>query len=186
MKIWLLVPLLVFSVATSSFAQMSDPQIAAFKSQYDIAKGYVTKSAEKVSDDLYSFQPTPEVRTFGKILAHIADANYMLCSGAKGEKSPVEMMSLEKTKTTKADIQKALADSYAYCDGAFASLTPAQAAEKVDFFGMAWTKLSMLSFAGTHSFEHYGNLATYMRIKNIVPPSSEPKPTPTSGTQPSN
>jgi hypothetical protein len=96
------------------------------------------------------------------------------------------MMAIEKTKTTKAEIQKALADSYAYCDGAFAALTTPQSADKVDFFGMELTKLSILGFAGSHNFEHYGNLVTYMRLKDIVPPSSEPKPTATSGSQPSN
>jgi uncharacterized damage-inducible protein DinB len=186
MKMWLIVPVLTLAVTTSSFAQMADPQIIAFKTQFGIAKDYVTRSAEKVSEDLYAFQPTPEVRTFGKVVAHIADGNYFLCSKAKGENSPFEMMALEKGKTTKAEIQKALADSYAYCEGVYATLTPAQAAEKVDFFGMPATKLSMLAFAGTHNFEHYGNLVTYMRLKSIVPPSSEPKPTATSGSQPSN
>jgi hypothetical protein len=75
MKMWLLVPVLTLAVTTSSFAQMADPQIKAFKTQFDISKDYVTRSAEKVSEDLYSFQPTPEVRSLGKIVAHIADGN---------------------------------------------------------------------------------------------------------------
>ena len=160
-------------------AQSGDPQLAAFRMQYDIAKKYVTASAEKIPEDLYSFQPTPEVRTVARLLAHIADANYLFCSASKGEKSPREMGSIEKSMEketmTKAALQKELADSYAYCEAAFSSLQPAQFADKAEFFGMPQTKLSMLSFSALHGFEHYGNLVTYMRIKNIVPPSSEPQ-----------
>ena len=177
MRIWL-VGMAFMAAATPGFAQ-SDPQLTAFKTQFDASKRYVTASAEKVPEDVYSFQPTPEVRTFGKLLAHIADANYLFCSKAKGENSPMEMMAIEKGgKTSKADLQKALADSYAYCEGAFTSLQPAQFADKVDFFGMPQTKLSMLTFATLHGYEHYGNLVTYMRIKQIVPPSSEQRPQP--------
>jgi uncharacterized damage-inducible protein DinB len=156
-------------------AQSGDPQVNAIKVQLGIAKNYVTKSADKLSEELYAYAPTTEVRSAGKILAHIADANYMMCSMAKGEKSPYEMFALEKGKTTKADIQKAVGDSYAYCEQALEGLTAASAAEKVDLFGMPQTKLSVVAFAAAHGFEHYGNLVTYMRLKNIVPPSSEPR-----------
>ena len=186
MKTCLLVSVLVFAFASSSSAQAADPQIPAFKLQYDIVKGYVTKSAEKVSAELYSYQPTPDVRSFGKILGHIADANYMFCSSVKGEKSPMEMQAIEKGKTTKADLQKALAESYAYCDGVYGSLAGAQLADKVEFFGMPQTKLSLLALNTAHNFEHYGNLVTYMRMKQIVPPSSEPREMPGSAPTPSN
>jgi uncharacterized damage-inducible protein DinB len=189
MRIWLCL-VAFMAAATPGFAQ-SDPQLAAFKMQFDFAKKYVTASAEKISEDLYSFQPTPEVRTVARLLAHIADANYMFCSAGKGEKSPREMMSIEKSmetdKKSKAALQKELADSYAYCDAAFTALQPAQLAEKTEFFGMPQTRLSMLAFATAHNFEHYGNLVTYMRIKNIVPPSSEQQqPPPQPKPKPSN
>ena len=186
MRLWLLVSFLTVGIASPSFAQDADPQVKAFKTLFELVKGYVTKAAEKAPDEVYAFQPTSDVRTFAKIVAHIADGNYLLCSKVKGEKSPVEMRAIENTKSTRADIQKALTDSYAYCDGAIAGLTSATTADKADFFGMEQTKLSMLGFTVAHNYEHYGNLVTYMRIKNIVPPSSEPRPAPTSGSQPSN
>ena len=186
MKTCLLVPVLTLVMATSSFAQNADPHVKAFTIQFETAKNYVTKSAEKVPEDLYAFKPTPQVRSFGAILAHIADGNYLFCSKVKGEDSPSPMMAIEKGKTTKADLQKALAESYGYCDAAIAGVPAAQLADKVDFFGMEQTKLSMIGFAAVHGFEHYGNLVTYMRLKDIVPPSSEPRPTPTSGSAPGN
>ena len=172
---------LTLGLATAASAQMGgsapagDPQVSAIGTQFGIAKTYLTKTAEKLSEELYAYQPTKDVRTAGQILAHVADANFMICSMARGEKSPIEMQATEKTKTTKADIQKALADSFAYCEQALAALTTKSAAEKVDMFGMPQTKLSAVSFAVAHGFEHYGNLVTYMRLKGIVPPSSEPR-----------
>jgi uncharacterized damage-inducible protein DinB len=144
---------------------------AAMKMQYEFAKGNITKTAEKVSEDLYAFKPTPEVRSLGQIIGHIADANYMFCSTASGTKGPDG--SIEKTKTSKADLQKALADSFAFCDTAFSGMTDAKAGESVNLFGMPQTRLSVLGFNTAHEFEHYGNLVTYMRLKSIVPPSSE-------------
>jgi uncharacterized damage-inducible protein DinB len=186
MRLWLLVPVLTLAIATPGFAQDADPQVKAFTTLFGLVKGFVTKAAEKVPEDVYSFQPTPDVRTFGKVVAHIADANYLMCSKVKGENSPVEMRAIEKTTTTRADILKALAESYAYCDAAVPALTTSTVADKADFFGMEQTKLSMLGFNLAHNYEHYGNMVTYMRMKNIVPPSSEPRPAPTSGSQPSN
>jgi uncharacterized damage-inducible protein DinB len=160
---------MIAAVAAPAAAQ--NPVTAGMKMQYDMVKANITKSAEKVSEDLYSFKPTPEVRSFGQIIGHVADANYMFCSNASGAKGPEG--SIEKTKTSKADLQKALADSFAFCDTAFGGMTDAKGAESVNLFGMAQTRLSVLGFNTAHDFEHYGNLVTYMRLKNIVPPSSE-------------
>jgi uncharacterized damage-inducible protein DinB len=150
-----------------------NPLTAGMKSGHDLIKANITKSAEKVGEEHYSFKPTPDVRTFGQILGHIADANYMICSAAGGSAAPTE--SIEKTKTTKADLQKALADSFSACDAAYAAMTDAKGAEVVKFFGREQPKLAILSFNTAHDFEHYGNLVTYMRMKGIVPPSSEPR-----------
>lgn len=164
--------------------QAGDPHINAIKTQLGVIKNWVTRTSDKLTDELYGFAPTPEVRSAGKVLAHIADANFLICSMARGEKSPVEMQEIEKTKTTKADIRKALADSFAYCENALSSLTTQSAAEEVKMFGMPQTRLSAIAFAVAHGFEHYGNLVTYMRLKGVVPPSSEPrKPAASQGSE---
>ena len=77
----------------------------------------------------YSFKPVDTVRTFGQILAHVADSNYFYCARSKGEAPPVPDGTLEKTATTKAAIVKALGESVAYCDGVYASLSAASAAD---------------------------------------------------------
>jgi uncharacterized damage-inducible protein DinB len=160
---------ILMAVAVPASAQ--GPVTAALKGQYEMVKGNITKSAEKASEDLYAFKPTPDVRSLGQLIGHVADANFMICGNASGTKGPEG--SVEKTKTTKADLQKALAESFAFCDAAWASLTDAKAAEAIKMFGMDQTRLTVLSFNTAHDFEHYGNLVTYLRLKGIVPPSSE-------------
>lgn len=172
-------PLVIAAVlcAAPAFAQAppspeGSPMVAAAKGQFAMVKGYIVKSADKVGEDLYGFKPTPEVRSFGQLFGHIANANYMICSRAAGEKSP-STEDIEKTKTTKADITKALGESFAYCEGVFAKMDEKTGAEMVDFFRQKQPRLAVLQFNTAHDFEHYGNLVTYMRLKGIVPPSSE-------------
>jgi uncharacterized damage-inducible protein DinB len=151
----------------------ADPLTAATRSTFEMIKGNITKSADKVPEEHYSFKPSPDVRSFGQILGHIADANYMICGAAGGSAGPKD--SIEKTKTSKADLQKALAESFAACDAAYSGMTDAKGTTMVKFFGREQPQIAVLAFNTAHDFEHYGNLVTYMRIKGIVPPSSEPK-----------
>jgi uncharacterized damage-inducible protein DinB len=172
---------LVTAVVTGGIvrAQPANPLSAGAKRTYDIIKGYIIRSAAKMPEENYAFKPTPEVRSFGQILGHIADANYGFCSAAAGEKPPAggfdAAVSIEKTKTSKADLEKALAESFAYCDKVHAGMTDTAGAAMIKFFTGEMPKLSVLEFNTHHDFEHYGNLVTYMRLKGLVPPSSEPR-----------
>ena len=154
-------------------AQMGNPLTEATKAQFALIKGYLSKTADQVTEANYAFKPTPDVRSMGAIIGHIADANFNICSAASGAANPMKDMSAEKTKTSKADLQKALADSYAFCDAQYAAMTDAKGTEIVDFFTGKTPRLAVLAFNNAHNFEHYGNLVTYMRLKGMVPPSSQ-------------
>src|SRR6476660_4902375 len=144
----------------------------ATREQFDEVKGYLAKTAQKVPEDLYSFKPTPEVRSLGQIIGHVADANFGICSIAAGEKPP--QSGFEKGKTSKADLVKGLNGSIAYCDKVLASMDDHKGMETVKFFNGSQTpRLAVLTFNNSHCNEHYGNLVTYMRLKGIVPPSTE-------------
>jgi uncharacterized damage-inducible protein DinB len=153
----------------------------AIRNSYNGIKGNLAKSAEKMTDADYSFKPAgvaAEVRTFGQFIGHLADANYAACSRAKGEANPMAGTRIEKTKTSKADLVKALSDALAYCDGIYGSLTDAQALEYVTVPGPNNTTRQVVRAAPltgntAHNNLHYGNLITYLRAKGIVPPSSE-------------
>jgi uncharacterized damage-inducible protein DinB len=139
-------------------------------------KTFLLRSAEKMPEENYNFKPTESVRSFGQILGHVAEDQYVFCSSVIGEKNPD--VKVEKTKTSKADLTAALKDAFGYCDKAYDGLTDATAPQMVKFFGRDMAKLSVLSFNNIHNAEHYGNIITYLRMKNIVPPSSEPPPQP--------
>jgi uncharacterized damage-inducible protein DinB len=139
---------------------------------YEQAKDFITRSAEQVPETDYSFRPTEEVRTFGELVAHVANAQYMFCSSALGEANP-NGENLEETKTTKAEIAAALAASFEYCDRAYTTMTDAQATQIINVFGAERSKLFALNFNVAHDMEHYGNMVTYMRIKGMTPPSSQ-------------
>jgi uncharacterized damage-inducible protein DinB len=162
------------AVALAQLASGDDanPITAAAKTQAGIIKGFVVKAAEKMPEDQYSFKPTPEVRSFGAILGHIANANYMICSRAASAESPSKD-DIEKTVTAKADLVKALNESFAYCEGVLAKLDDKSGTEKVKFFFGDQPKIAVMWFGTAHNYEHYGNLVTYLRLKGLVPPSSE-------------
>jgi len=160
--------------STAPAAPPANPYSTFTKVAYNRVKNILLRSAEKVPEEDYSFKPTDAVRSFGQILGHVADAQYMFCSIAAGEKNPAPM--IEKNKTTKADLVAALKDAFAYCDKVYDGMTDASGAQTIKFFGGDAPRLGPLMVNNMHDMEHYGNLVTYMRLKNIVPPSSEPAP----------
>jgi uncharacterized damage-inducible protein DinB len=137
------------------------------------AKRNIVESADQMPEGNYTFKPVDSVRTFGQILAHVADSNYFYCARSKGEPPPVPDGTLEKTATTKAAIVKALNESVAYCDAVYASLTAASAAEMVKAGNNQIPRVQPLFSNASHNVEHYGNLVTYFRMKKMVPPSTK-------------
>jgi uncharacterized damage-inducible protein DinB len=163
MHIRTLVVSMALLALTAVSAAAQNPVSDAMRSSWNGVKRNIKESAELMPAENYDFKPTPEVRSFGAILAHVAGASYMFCASAKNEKAPFEEDSFEGKLTTKAQLVKVTNDAIAYCDGAFAALTDAAPDGKhVD---------SLLRQIG-HDNEHYGNLVTYFRLKGLVPPSS--------------
>ena len=153
----------------------------SIKAQADTIKRNVAASSTKMPEEHYAFKPTPDVRSFGELLGHLINANYGACSRVKGEANPNKDKDWEKT-TAKADLVKAISDALAYCDAAYSGATDANLVEmiKVPMANNMQREIArgnMLVSNIAHNNEHYGNLVTYMRIKGLVPPSSEPRPT---------
>ena len=159
----------VFAFASPALAQ--NPATAATKGQFGMISGVLNRTAEKIPENLYTFKATPEVRSIAQLIGHIADAQFMMCAAAVGEKPP--QGGIEKSMTAKAELSKALADSSAYCNKVIDGMTDAKGMEIVKFFTGDTPRLQVLGFNIAHSYEHYGNLVTYMRLNKIIPPSSE-------------
>src|SRR5690348_9214193 len=157
--------------ATLAAQTAKSPLVSTSQMLLKVAQQDIMRSADKIPDDVWSFQPTPQVRTVAQLFAHVADGQYEFC-GVATEGKAVQK-GIEKTAKDKAQIVSALKEAFAYCDAAYGKMTDASAAEQVDFFGRKITRLGAMDFNVAHTMEHYGNLVTYMRIKGIVPPSSE-------------
>ncbi len=136
--------------------------------------GYITTAAEDLPESTYAYRPTPEVRSFGQLVGHLAGSQYMFCALALGE-PPREEDAVEKTATSKAALVTALKASTEYCERAYAQ-TDQAAQQPIKLFGQDRTRLYALMMNATHNGEHYGNMVTYLRLNGIVPPSSRPRP----------
>jgi len=162
------------TLAAASVMNAQNQLSSELKAQYDTSKDVITKSAERMPESNYSFKPAEgNTRTFGQIIGHIADVQLALCSAAKGEQKRGDA---EKSKTSKADLTAALKESFDYCDGAVDGLTDATATQTVRMFGRDESKLGVLYFDVIHNNEMYGQIVTYYRAKNMVPPSTADRP----------
>ena len=165
-------PLLAQAPAPAQAPPQAPSVPDAIRQTYNIVKGNLLKAADKMPEDGYAFKPTLEQRSFGGWIAHVADAQTATCSRALGApKTPSA-----GSKTTKADLVAALKDSFDTCDAAYASLTDANGSEPVQSFRGPTPRLASLAYNVAHDNECYGAIAVYLRLKGIVPPSSENMP----------
>ena len=110
-----------------------------------------------------------------QLFGHVADAMFGMCSTAAGTKPP--RTGIEK-ETAKPLLVAALKEGVSYCNGVYDGMTDPKGTETVPFAFGPTPRLSVLYFVVSHTYEHYGNLVTYMRLNKIVPPSSETAPKP--------
>ena len=133
--------------------------------------GVLIAAAEKMPEESYAFRPSPDVRSFGQLVGHLADSQYYFCSTASGETKPDS--DAEKTKTKKADLVAALKEAVGYCSKTYGAMTDAKGSEMTKMMNFNLARLTVLAANFAHNYEHYGNMATYMRIRGIIPPTSE-------------
>jgi len=151
------------------------PSLAAtVKAMHATIRRNLAEAAQSMPANEYSFTPTPQVRSFGQLVGHLANANFFFCSQAKGEQPP-STTDYEKA-SDKATLVKALGESLAYCDGIYSETTDANVSDLVTIAGpnggTPTSRGAVLLFNTTHNNEHYGNVVVYMRLKGHVPPST--------------
>ena len=140
--------------------------------------------AQAMPADKYGFAPTAAtftasqgakydgVRTFAQEISHVATANYYFASKILGEKMPVDPKSIEGL-TTKEELLKAAADSFAYAHKALATITPENAYTTIEGVDGLHTRSVVASFISAHGFDHYGQMVEYLRMNGVVPPGSK-------------
>ncbi len=139
---------------------------------YNGLKANILKAANNMPADAYSYKPTPDIRTFARVVNHISEAQGRSCGAANGMTTPPPTVPPETAD--KAAIVTALQESFDACDKAFAALTDANALEMVQV-GPAGkrSRLGLMWGTVSHDNEQYATLALYMRLKGLTPPSSE-------------
>ena len=147
--------------------------VTEVQNMFNTLKGYITKAASQFPEDKLTWQPTPAVRSWARLIAHISDDNNGACSALAGVQRPARLdtedtQNSAANKMSKADLEKALADSFALCDKAFAAVTDANMMER----NGNRSKIGTLIYDTSHINEHYGNIVTYMRLNSLVPPST--------------
>ncbi len=171
------VRVLLFAVAT--LVQVAPHEAPATlgaeaRRDYSIVRNFIVRAAEKMPDRDYDFRPTSEIRTFGQLIGHIADDQYRYCAAARGEAA--RPSSLEQTAPPKDVMVQALKAAFAYCDSTYDAITNASALDPAVFSGRRMPTITVLTLHAGHAWEHYGNVVIYMRLRGLVPPSSEPGP----------
>jgi uncharacterized damage-inducible protein DinB len=182
-SIALLAVVLASPLAAQQGAPQAPPTVTGFlRNLYNGNKASVLRVADRMPEEFYGLRPgaQEEVRTFGQHVAHIANFNFLWCSQAKGEANPNAGRDLEKTLKTKAEIAKAIAAAFAYCDPVYAALTDASGAEVITITQengrqQQQTRAGLLMLNVVHNNETYGSMVTTLRIKNISPqPNAAP------------
>jgi hypothetical protein len=149
-----------------------NPFSADARQTYALIRGSVLKAADKMPAEYYSFHTVPEVRTFAQMIAHVADAQFRMCAVVKGE-PPVASVA---SKSSKAELVQALKASFDYCDPVYETMTDAAGAAKVRWARWDMSKLGLLNWNISHDNEMYGIIGAFLRVKGLVPPSSEGRP----------
>ena len=180
-------------ILASLIMQAAPPQPQAFtldsqlQNQFSRSERLLKGIADRMPEDLYGFRPTPDVRTFGANVLHTAATAFGMCANLVGQPIPQKPADIEKLAADKATATKVLGEAFAFCDSYVKSLTPATLGDSYSATAVGQrgqrsaitvTKVGLLSNLLQHNAEMYGYMAVYLRLKGLVPPSSDPPKAP--------
>jgi hypothetical protein len=146
------------------------PYASEVQGSYNRMKDNIIKAAEKMPAESYSYKPTPDIRSFARVVNHVIEAQLHVCGAANGA---TDTPKVPAETADKAAIVEALKASFAECDKAYAGLTEANMADMLPAGQGKRTRLSALWGNYAHDDEQYATLSLYLRLKGIVPPTSE-------------
>jgi hypothetical protein len=139
---------------------------------YAAQKGNILKAADRMPESDYQFKPTPEIRTYARVVNHVTEAQLRTC-GAVNRTPANDLAKVPAETADKAVIVEALKASFAECDKAFAAVTDANLGDLFEVFNGKRSRIGIMWGTVSHDNEQYATLALYLRLKGLVPPSSE-------------
>ena len=164
------------ALATAQMANMpTDPASQIANSLRGMLMRYATNITEALDAfpaDKFSYKPTDAQMTVGAIAAHLVnEGNYMLCGRVSGQAEP-EHAKVDASSSKEA-LMAALRASFDFCKSAFASVTDAQMADSVPGFGRGkFVRANLVLITVGDWADHYSQLANYLRLNNMVPPTA--------------
>ena len=139
---------------------------------YASQKGNILKAADKMPAEDYQFKPTPDIRTYARVVNHVTEAQLRTC-GAVNRTAPNDLAKVPADTADKAAIIDGLKASFAECDKAFAAVTDANLADMFDVFNAKRSRIGIMWGTVSHDNEQYATLSLYLRLKGLAPPTSE-------------
>ena len=171
MRIWMPV-LAAVCASTMSLQAAETPTNAEVRQQFYQVTNDIRRAVDRMPESEFDFKPTPQMRSFREVVAHIADVQNTMCSAVFNDKK--SNFAAPKTMS-KADLGAALGSSFTACYQAFAELSPENAMMKVSTPVGQQTRLGALAMVVEHNNEEYGYMSVYLRLKGLTPPSSDPQ-----------
>lgn len=172
---WMSPMLLVLSAIPFGAAHAADAAPAGIRGEMLFwikdAEDKLSQLAEATPEAKYSYRPSKEARSTGQVFMHVAAGNYFLANFA-GAKPPegINLEKYEDSLTKKADIQKAMKDSFAHVEKALMGASDADLDKPVEFFGQKTTVRGAYLIVLSHAHEHLGQSIAHARGSGIVPP----------------
>jgi DinB superfamily len=174
MKGWIGVAVAGLALAPAMVAQDANPVVSSAKEIYTRQAAYIVAAAEEMPADKFQYKPTPEQMTFAKIISHVAQSNGGLCGMLSDTPAPATVKVAETA--SKEELVAAVKASFAYCDTTMAGLTDAKLGDTITFFGGAKKPRVRALIEITGDLEdHYSQMAGYLRLNGLLPPSAKPK-----------
>ncbi len=166
----LLCCLAALAFTASAAAQTANPIVSSAKEMYDRQSKFIIAAFEQMPAEKYSYSPTPEQMSFAKMAIHMVGANTAVCGMLSS--TPGQAPKLSETDSKDA-LVAAVKASFEGCDKAFAGLKDSQLGDEITFFRGAKAPRARALFEEVGDLEdHYSQMAGYMRLNGLTPPSA--------------
>ena len=170
-SLWLAIVALATPAALP--AQTSNPIVSSAKEIYTRQAKYIVTAFEEMPAEKYSYSPTPPQQSFAKLALHIVMVNKLVCTMLSGSPAPATAKLSESN--SKETLVTAVKGSFAFCDKTVDSLQDSQLGDTITFFGGAKKPRARALFELTVDLEdHYSQMAGYLRLNGLTPPSATP------------
>jgi hypothetical protein len=165
----------------------TDPITTAFRNRTLALHRNLAQAFDSIPEAKFSYKPTPAQLTIGYVAQHLANDNYFFCNNfgeMKGTRAPEDTSTPDSVKATwpKAKLVTQLKESFKFCQDAFAQLNDRNLADAVTLtFGGNSRQSTRANMALGHALDladHYSQIANYMRLNNMLPPTALPRPRP--------